>query len=76
MRVTKDYNTKREKQVIIQQMNLTGFTLVEEQLYFNGKHLIFDDGKPIVVRDPLAEIDDIKKTIAIIESKIAVAPIF
>lgn len=44
MRVIRDFDTNRD--TVISDMESKGFTLIEEQYHFDGKHLIFENDVP------------------------------
>ena len=56
MQVKLDFETEEERNNIVAQMKADGYRLIEEQHYYDGKHLIFE--KPD--RDLATEIDDLK----------------
>ena len=60
MKITQDYNTSLEKDALKNEAKMKNWTLVEDQIHFDGKHLVFDDGQPEPIpRDFGTEIDNL-----------------
>lgn len=57
--------TDENKEKLITEYRALGYTLIEEQRYLDGNHLVFDDGIP--PRDLAAEIDDLKARVEDLE---------
>ena len=52
MIMTLEFTDETKESIIIEQEAL-GFRLIEDQRHFDGNHLIFDDGQPMPVIEPL-----------------------
>ena len=59
--------TDETKESLIAEQKALGFELVEDQCHFDGKFLVFSDGKP--PRDLEAEIDALKARIEKLEKR-------
>ena len=61
MRKVKDYQTTTEAKALKAEAKAKGWLLIEDQIHFDGKHLVFDDGIPEPAPRNLAtEIDQLK----------------
>jgi len=61
--IKKDYTTRKQRDKIIADMNEQGYRLIEEQLYFDGRHLIFTEEpyiEPKLPRNLETEFDQLK----------------
>lgn len=65
MEKVENYSTEAERKAIIAERVKQGFILVEDQIHFDGKHLIFE--KPAPTRDLTTEIDDLKARVEELE---------
>jgi len=65
MRIIKDYKTFQDREQIITEMKAKRYNLIEDQIYTDGKHLVFVDAP----RDLATEIDNLKARIEKLEKK-------
>lgn len=76
MIIIKDYKTLENRDLIVADMKAKGYRLKEEQMHFDGNHLLFTDESYIEVvskppRQLASEIDDLKAKVDLLSTKIA-----
>jgi len=62
------YETAENRDNIFTTQESKGFRLIEDQIHFDGKFLVFDDGQPVSPpRDLSSEIDALKVRLVTLE---------
>ncbi|MDD4985834.1 MAG: hypothetical protein PHQ43_08600 [Dehalococcoidales bacterium] len=70
MELVIDYNDSTEKAEIVTSQNMKGLILVEDQIYEDGRHLIFADKLPLDPKEIYAAAKADSERIAIIAQKL------